>query len=59
MELDREIPFIRSGEKLLTRAEAESALEHAAAFIRLAESLDAGRFGESAQQWLEKYNPKP
>lgn len=40
MTLDSEKPIIRCGDKRLTISEAESALEHAAAFIRLAASQD-------------------
>lgn len=55
MELNRQIPCITSGERRLSLVEAEAALEHASAFIRLAESIAADRFGVAAREWLEKY----
>lgn len=55
MELNKQIPIIRCGALRLTVSEAEAALDHAAAFIDLAESLDAKRFGVAAQEWRAKY----
>ena len=56
MQTDREVAYIRSGTRLLTKTEAEAAIEHADAFVRLAACVDAEHFGMAAQEWLDKYS---
>lgn len=56
MQLDREVAYIRSGKRLLTKTQAEAAILHAEAFIRLAESIDAVNFGQASEEWLNKYS---
>lgn len=58
MHLDREVAHIRAGSRLLTKTEAEAAIEHAEAFVRLAMCLDSERFGKAASEWLKKYSDK-
>lgn len=59
MMLNREIPCVDCEGRRLTRTQAVAAIAHAVAFIRLAKSLDAERFGLAADEWLEKYGPAP
>lgn len=42
--------------RTLTTTEAESAIIHAEAFIRLVASQDPDRYGLAASEWLDKYS---
>lgn len=55
MKIDRKTPCVKSADRLLTIEEAEAAIEHASAFITLAQSLDNERFGQAAGKWFSRY----
>lgn len=55
MTIDRNIPCVRCSDRLLTIEEAERAIEHAAAFIMLAQTQDPHRFGLAAGEWFSTY----
>lgn len=50
---------ITNGSRTLTIDEAQQAIIHAEAFIRLALAIDQKNFGIAAYDWLEKYGSEP
>ena len=55
MTIDRNTPCVRSADRMLTVAEAERALEQAAAFIMRAQVAYPYALGQAAGAWLSSY----
>jgi hypothetical protein len=55
MTIDKNTPCVKCSDRLLTIAEAEKALEHASAFIMLAQSVEPHQFSVAAGEWFSSY----